>query len=100
MDPLALPDEQDFTEIKLEPPEQDDNSIICVECNPPQTFATFKDKVLHDFFQHAQVTSVMEEHIEIKKEEIKDEEPAATGNERIDFDKIGSQSRGGSRFKS
>lgn len=87
MDPLALTDEQDFTEIKLEPPEED-NSIICIACN--QIFTTFKDKVLHDFFQHAQVTSVMEEHIEIKNEDIKNEKPDDTTKLR----------KNGSKFKS
>lgn len=94
MDPLALTDEQDFTEIKLEPPEED-NSIICVPCH--QIFNTFKDKVLHDFFQHAQVTSVMEEQIKIKNEDIKNERPADAT--KIDFNKIGILSKNGSKFK-
>lgn len=76
MDPLYSCEFVDIDKtIKKEPIDDDiqDESKICIRCTPHQTFPTAKDKILHDFFQHAEVTSVMESSQEVGEVEIKKE---------------------------
>lgn len=58
--------------IKQEPPEDEfeNESKICTKCYPKIEFPSVKDKLLHDFFQHAQVTSVEDSKVDQPRVEV------------------------------
>lgn len=56
----------------LENQEVPTESKVCTKCFPFINFPTVKDKLLHDFFQHAQVTSVDEPKVDERVEEAKE----------------------------